>query len=151
MAVQLVTAGGGNDLLLQTKFVEITGNAINTGPEVDLLSITITPKSANSVFIVHFTFTGDQTAGANNRICLFRLFAGLTGSEVEQEETYARGDTTIGHECDGAFISQRVAAAGAGEHTIKVTWDAVSSTWEVRPDTEPDFEHASLLVMEIDG
>lgn len=148
MSVQLIPAN--REILIQSKFAELTSTASNNGTEIQLLAVTIIPKTPNSFFIVHFTVNPELLVGGRD-ICVFTLFAGFTLVPEEQEEAYAYASVSNVHEANGCYITQRVPTSGAGEQKFKVMWQGIGSRWAIRPTVHPDFEHASLLVLEVEA
>ena len=125
--------------LLQTSYAEITVDttvAVATG-WADLLSVTLTTR-AGSV-LVHFTACGDNTNNA--KISSYRL--DIDGVVVKG---VAEG---VSPNIPGAVAIIHKATVTAASHTIKVQWSASANTSRIRPVTNPNTDHASLLVQEV--
>lgn len=134
--------------ILQSQFAEISTDVTTTsvygaGPPatgyVTLLTLTLTVE-ANYLRSL-FTCSGDSSA--NNRTVYFRLL--LDGVKIKGSSfrTTAATNSTMATALSGYNL------VTAGSHTIAVQWCTSASTARIRPITNPNFNHASLQVQEI--
>ncbi len=138
-------------VLAATYFNEVTvDRSMNSTTPEDFLEIVLTPKSASNFFLIYFSFSGE--GGATTQL-VFRILSGLTGSESQVRACYAYAYGNELHRGGTTGCVLRVAAAGAGEHTIKVTWHNAGSenVIRLRPVVRAGFDHSSLIVQEVSG
>jgi hypothetical protein len=143
-----LTIGGG--ALVKTEFAEISVDTTTTATIAapsSLLSIAITPDSASNKFIVSFTASGDLNSNPDGQIS-FQLFYGLTGSLTKRRSTYIFHDSSA-KEAGSCALSMRLDALGSGEHTIEIKWGRTTSTARIRPVTDPNYDHATLIIQEV--
>jgi len=107
---------------------------------VDLLTVAITVEAG---FILI-----ESSIGASLSVNAGTIFFRITVDGVAQAGV-SNSFTIIGDEHASAFCL-RVAVA-AGLRTVKLQWRVASvlSTARIRPVTQPDAEHASLVVSEV--
>ena len=139
-------------VLVRTEFTEITLDTTTTATlasPTNLLTINITPQELTNKFIVMFSASADLSANNDGEIS-FQVWYGLTGSETRRRSTYIFHDAT-GKEAGSCAINQRFDVLGAGQHTIQIRWGRTTDTARIRPVTDPEYDHASLLVQEVTG
>ncbi len=115
-----------------------------------LMTYNFTPLSASHSFLIRISVAGDtanDSKGAN-----IRVLYGLTGSltTIGNLQFYCRkGDN--GAMANGSFTDKR-AAVGAGQHTITLEWQmGDGSTGRVRPVSFPDYNHAHIIIEEVNN
>lgn len=139
-------------VLVRTEFTEITLDTTTTATlasPTNLLTINITPQELTNKFIVMFSAAADLS-GNNDGEISFQVWYGLTGSETRRRSTYIFHDAT-GKEAGSCAINQRFDVLGAGQHTIQIRWGRTTDTARIRPVSDPEYDHASLLVQEVTG
>jgi hypothetical protein len=124
--------------LQQTSFAEITSDTTTTSlTYVDLLSVTITTIAGN--ISIYASASGDNTNNA--RLSKYRIMIdGVADRGFVANVSPSLPDS-------GAIVLRR--AVTAGSHTIKLQWATSANTARIRPITNPDTDHASLLVEEV--
>ena len=131
----------GNMLpFIQSAFADQGSDVTTTSTTwVDLLSVTLTTGA--NFLIIMASFSATTALAANN--VMFRLL--VDGVAKRGASTM----DTVSFASSGAIHGRYVVSAG--EHTIKLQWQASSalSAARVRPAANPESEHASLLVMEV--
>jgi hypothetical protein len=136
--------------LIKTASAEISVDTTTTATiaaPATLLSIAITPDNASNKFIVSFTASGDLNSNTDGKIS-FQLFYGITGLLTKRRSTYIFHDRTV-KEAGSCALSMRLDALGSGEHTIEIKWGRTTSTARIRPVTDPNYDHATLIIQEV--
>jgi hypothetical protein len=108
---------------------------------VALLSLSITTRP-NAVVLIHFSFAASNNA--NHGVAFSLQVDGVTrrGAALNAVSTNANAG--------GGAIVYRVSGLAAGAHTIAVQWRTIAGGMaQIRPATQPDLEHAVLMVEEV--
>jgi hypothetical protein len=136
-------------VIIQSQFAErvadiTTTSVYGAGPPatgyVTLLTLTLTTE-ANYLRSL-FTCSGDNS-NASARTVYFRLL--LDGVKVKGSSFRTTTNTS-------GTMATELSSYGlvtAGSHTVAVQWCTSASTARIRPVTNPNFDHASLLVQEL--
>jgi hypothetical protein len=109
----------------------------------DLLSRTLTTLAGNlSVTVSVSSSTSDPVGDV-----VFRLV--LDGTPID--DCGVRANLTAANEANGVSITKVVSVA-AGSHTVKLQWRSTNAaaTAQIRPTTQPDYEHCSMTVEEVE-
>lgn len=144
------TPGSSSSNFVRSFFDEITVNTTTTatvGTPAVLLSRTLTPINSSNYFIISFTASGSIPSTADNQI-VFAIFYGLTGAETRRRSTYIFSDSS-GNESGSAALTMRLQALGAGSHTIQVRWGVTGSTGTINVVSNPNYDHASMIISEV--
>ena len=139
LVVLATTGGAGGGGLLQSKFAEQTVDTSTTSASwIDLLSIPITTQANNLILHTSVSLlTTSSGAAFNIRLTIDGV--AVRGAQMwPSSSNYALGIS---------IVARKLVAAGA--HTVKLQWMVTTGTLRCRPATNPDDEHASLLVEEV--
>lgn len=143
----VAAAGGssGGSGLIQTLVADVTADVETAGdsPGVTLLSQAITVAGGNSL-IVNFSASGQNNAGGGT-VTTFRLL--LDGNLVKGASFTKMAGSVIAASC--VAIVARIPALTAGSHTVSVEWQAPSNTTSINAASDPDGNHATLLLQEV--
>jgi hypothetical protein len=137
----LFDTGGGP---AATTFDSITVDTTLTSTTfTDLLSRTLTTTGGDLAVYVSVSASGSTLAAD----VVFRLM--LDGAAVVGSGT--QNNITAANAADGVAIVKLLTGLSAGSHTVKLQWRMTSAaaTGQIRPVTEPDFEHCSMLISEV--
>jgi hypothetical protein len=133
-----VPAGSGN--FVQSVFKELTVDTTTTSATfVTLLSQAIT-TTGGSLLI---WFTNSSSASNNSSTLGYRLTVDgvvkrATGQRVAASNNPQSG--ALVYKCSGL---------SAGAHTVVIQWNTTVGTGAIKPVTNPDYDHASLLITEV--
>ena len=151
IADEVVVTIPASGALVKTSFDEVTVDTTTTASitsPATLLSIAITPDDQNNKFCVYFSASAEVNTESDTKV-VFQIWYGLTGSEAQKRSSYIFSDNGTDQESGSCSLNMRLDALGAGEHTIQIRWGCTSSTARIRPVANPDYDHASLLVQEV--
>jgi hypothetical protein len=104
---------------------------------VDLLTTTLTTSAG--YLLINFTVCGDTSL--NNRYVAFRI-------TVDGVAIRSTGFTSATTDQPHSAACQARVSVGAGSHTVKIQWFTSGGSGRIRPVTNPDWDHASLLIRE---
>lgn len=125
--------------VLQSLHTEVTVDTTTTSTSfVDLLTITVNKKRADSVLLIWANHGGDNS-GANTQ------FGRLT---INGTAIYGFGYQVAGAKPNSGGCHERRTGLAAGNHTIKLQWRVDGGTGRIRPITSPDFGFANLTIIE---
>jgi hypothetical protein len=125
--------------LIQTLFVEATTDRSTTSTTwVDLLSQSITLLAGTKLIAL----ISASAVNTNDEFSYFRLV--IDG--VAQRGVSLRSRSDVAQPIALNFAKTGLAA---GAHVVKLQWRVAASTSRIRPATQPDSEHASLLLQEV--
>ena len=131
----------------KTKFVQSVTSQITVDTSTSSASFTsflttdVIVQNNNSVLLVFFSVSGTTASGTASMF--FRVL--LDGVAQRSVGMSPPSSTRPG----AAFLVLRLSGVAAGTRTVAVQWRVSASTGRVRPVTNPDSEHASLVVQEV--
>lgn len=135
----LGSAGSGG--LIQTKYAEQAVDTQMTSTSYqELLSVQITVQAGSSL-VVHAT--GSFSNSSNGTYG--RMQIRLDGNPVRGTAFYTGNSSYAG----AGAITVQIPSLAAGTYTVALMWSRSGGTLRCRPASNPDEEHASLLVEEV--
>jgi hypothetical protein len=129
------------DRFIQSVFKEITVDTTTTSMVlVPLLSQTIT-IGVGGILIIHFSTSVSATNAASTMS--YRLSIDGVAQRATAQRVAAAGEP------QSAALVYRKTGLSAGIHTILIEWNTSQGTARIRPVSNPDSEHCSLLIEEV--
>jgi hypothetical protein len=129
--------------LIQTQVADLTTDVANGGGSATLLSVPIVVTGGNSL-LAHFTASG-QNSGAGGSQTFFQLR--IDGTVIKGATFTKGGGGGAGGDC--AAIVAKIPALAAGAHTVDVQWNPGAGVSSINAASNPNGNHATLLVEEV--
>lgn len=134
-----IGAGGATGAVLQMQTTELDADtSTNSSTWVDLLTVNVTTV-AGSKLMVHFT------AGFINTGTATTYFRVTVDGTAKRGVANRASNNNYGQNASAVMT---VPGLASGAHVVKLQWRVSGNVANVRPVTNPDSEHATLLVEE---
>lgn len=133
------------DVVLQTAEGRVTTNATTTSNTlVDLTGATVTiTTQAGSKVLVQVSYSTSTTSVLGATTTLVLDIDGVT------ELGSASSFTLLASSTQGGGFTKLKTGLSAGSHTFKLKWATSASTAQCRPVSNPNSEHATIVVTEV--
>lgn len=126
---------------VQRKFSEISVDvSTNLLTYTNLLTTNITTLPG-TYLLIWFTIAG-SLANSSQQAAFRMRVDGVTLAGVGIR-------SPAGGSPAGAAVVHEASGLAAGAHTVTIDWRVTGSTASIRPVTQPEWEHCSMLVMEV--
>ena len=117
-------------------------------------NVAITADTSTSSKVFEDLLTINMTTGANNLTVMFSA-AVVGGSQGHHTDFRLMIDGVPKHggragKTPGVGSLSWVGPVTAAEHVIKIQWKVTGSTSRIRPVSEPDTEHAQVVIYEVE-